>query len=309
MSSNHTGLHEIYQPASGSAVADVVFVHGLGGASHDTWRHGKDGDADHFFWPAVLGEELGECNVWTFGYDAQITRLGKPGIIIGQRAGNIATQMKNLGLGSLPVIFICHSMGGLVVKSLVCDRPEGEHAGLIEKIRGIVFCGTPHSGSAFANAAGVLGNFLNVAKIQKHVKEMRRDEVPLNLMHDRFRAWHKKHPIAIQTYAESRSMFRNGWFGKLVDLGQVVPRTSANTGLGDSPVDVDADHIDLVKPHPGNKPLFDTVFLGVRGFVRETLVPMHAPPSPLQPSITLIFLGLPAWADRFIEEFKSKDKA
>lgn len=283
---NANGLHLISSPQSSNAMADIVFVHGLGGKFHDTWRHGREGDDDHFFWPEELGKELAECNVWTFGYDAGITRLGQPGMIIGQRAGNMATQMENNGLGCRPIIFVTHSMGGLVVKALVCDRPAGQFEKLISHVRGIVFCGTPHAGSAFASAASVLGSFLNVAGIQNHVKEMARDQEPLNQMHDRFFGWHRKTSIAIQTYAESRSMFRNNLFGKLIDLGQVVPLTSANTGLGDSPVDVDADHLDLVKPDPGNKPLFDTVFLGVRRFIQETLAPPPAPLTPL-PTISL----------------------
>jgi len=271
MSSNATGLHLVSPCTTSPALADVVFVHGLGGASHDTWRYGKEGDDDHFFWPEELGGELPGCNVWTVGYEAGVTQLGKPGMFIGQRAGSLATQMKNNGLGSRPIIFVTHSMGGLIVKALVCDRPSGEFEELIGNIRGIVFCGTPHSGSAFASAANVLGNFLKVPKIQKHVKEMCRDEVPLNQMHDRFRAWHKSNPIAIQTYAESRRIFGNGILGRLIDLGQVVPRTSANTGLGDSPFDVDADHLELVKPHRGDKPLHDTVYLGVLRFIHAVL--------------------------------------
>ncbi|MFN0130725.1 MAG: esterase/lipase family protein [Verrucomicrobiales bacterium] len=271
MCANATGLHQIPRPTQDRATADIVFVHGLGGASHDTWRHGKESDPDHFFWPEALAAELSGCHVWTFGYDAGITQLGSPGMRIGQRAGSLAIQMKNRGLGSRPVIFVTHSMGGLVIKSLICDRPEGECAELIGNIRGIVFCGTPHSGSAFASAAEVLGNFLKVAKTQKHVEEMCRDDVALNQMHDRFRAWHHTHPLAIQTYAESRSLFTKSLLGRWIDLGLVVPRPSANTGLGDSPVDVDADHIELVKPHPGNKPLYDTVYLGVLWFIRQIL--------------------------------------
>ena len=279
MKANPTGLHAISQPAAGTVLADIVFVHGLGGAAFDTWLHGREGQADHFLWPEELGKELPGCNVWTFGYDAGITRLGRPGMMIGQRAGNLATQMKNNGIGSRPIVFVTHSMGGLIVKALVCDRPAGEFEDMIGNVRAIVFCGTPHSGSAFASAAGVLGKFLRVARIQKHVEEMRRDEVALNLMHDRFRAWHKSRPIAIQTYAESRSMFGNRLFGRLIDLGQVVPRASANTGCGDSPVDVDADHLALVKPHPGDKPLHDTVFLGVMSFICQALETTSGPPN------------------------------
>lgn len=248
MSSNHTGLHEIYQPASGSAVADVVFVHGLGGASHDTWRHGKDGDADHFFWPAVLGEELGECNVWTVGYEADISRASGKGMIIGLRALSVASLLISQEVGLFrPVIFVCHSMGGLIVKALVdgCrQNTNPAYETLAGNIQGIVFCGTPHRGSNFAVAAMLIGKVLGGSTAWTN--EMCSDETGIELLHERFLGWLQHNPISILTVVEHSISFGSRWMR--VEVGIVVPRASAV--LSNEPVEQHdvADHFQLVKP-------------------------------------------------------------
>ena len=161
MTPDSEGLHEIANTTNRGQATDVVFVHGLGGASHSTWRHGKEGTARHFFWPEELGKDLPQC-IWTVGYPAGFTALGKPGMIIEKRAGNLSQKLANAGLGARPLLFVTHSMGGLVVKSLIVGSQtlaDADRKRLASVIRGIVFCATPHRGSAFADAAGVLGTF------------------------------------------------------------------------------------------------------------------------------------------------------
>jgi len=264
--------------------ADIVFVHGLAGNSHGTWRHGKEGEPDHFFWPAELGKELPDCGIWTVGYAAGITGLGNPGMIIGQRAGNLATQLGNHGIGERPLIFITHSMGGLIVKSMVCDLPAGQSRKLIGNICGIVFCGTPHRGSDFARAAGILGRFLQIPGIQEHVRQMESNHVELDRLHDKFAAWHKDRTIPIDSYAENIGLFRKRWLCRAFPLGLVVPRQSANTGVGGAPHDVDADHLDLVKPASSRQPIYNIVYLGVLRFIREALDVTPPPPMNSDPS-------------------------
>jgi hypothetical protein len=268
------GLHAITSPPNQYREADIVFVHGLGGASHSTWRYGKVGDPNHFFWPEALGEDLPKCKVWTVGYPAGITELGKPGMIIEKRAGNLSQKLANAGLGEIPIVFVTHSMGGLVIKSLLVGsqlHADDDRRRIARMVRGIVFCATPHRGSNFANAAQLLGKFFGGA--QPHVREMRANEDAIDILNDEFIEWHRQNPIAIASYAENVGLFRKNLLGRTVPIGLVVPRASANTGIaGFTVIDVDEDHLSIVKP-PNRQ---HDVYAGVLRFIEAAL---KAPPA------------------------------
>jgi len=270
------GLHPIVNTDKSDRQADIVFVHGLGGTSHSTWRHGKQGTAHHFFWPEELGKDQPQCGIWSVGYPAGFTGLGKQGMIIEKRAGNLSDKLANGGLGDRPILFITHSMGGLVVKHLIVDSqtlPGEDRKRIVSHIRGIVFCGTPHRGAAFADAARVFG--ILGGGSQAHVAEMRANAERLDLLHDKFIEWHHRNPnpVSIVSYAESKKLSLTRWIFFPTDYGVVVPRASANPGIQGCDIhDSDDDHLTLVKPTRRT----GDVYSGVLRFIIKVLTPTSA---------------------------------
>ena len=62
-------------------------------------------------------------------------------------------------IGRQPIIFVAHSMGGLVVKkAYVLGKHDGEYSNIISKTQGIVFLATPHRGAHYAK---MLNNILS----------------------------------------------------------------------------------------------------------------------------------------------------
>lgn len=269
MSEDTEGLHEVANSADSPRKADIVFVHGLGGSSHATWRYTGRTEAERFFWPAELGQDVPDCAIWTVGYPAGFTTpFGAPGMIIEKRAGNLAQKLANAGVGDRPLVFITHSMGGLVVKALLVGsqtQADQDRKKIASQTRGIVFCATPHRGSDFANAAALLGTFFG--GVQNHLKEMQAGQEPLNVLHDEFVEWQRLRAVPVCSYAENIGLFRKGLL-RPVPLGLVVPRDSANPNIAGHTVrDVDEDHLSLVKP----KNRKSDVYAGVLRFVKDCL--------------------------------------
>ena len=69
------------------------------------------------------------------------------------RAENVLLQLKLEGIGTRPLVFMTHSMGGLLVKQLLrtaSDSPDPKWRAVLEQTRGVCFIATPHIGSDLA---------------------------------------------------------------------------------------------------------------------------------------------------------------
>lgn len=283
------GVHPIANTARKDRVADIVFVHGLGGSSHGTWRYGQEGEADHFFWPDELGKELPQCGVWSLGYEAGIIPwFGGDGLPIEDRAVNLAHKLTTLGLGNRPVIFVTHSMGGLMVKEIVVQSITAGDAAwqrLVGQISGIVFCGTPHRGSDVAWAAKKLATVL---RTQHHIRDMAAGTRHLDRLHSRFVEWHRQHKPMTEAYAEGIGMKRQQWLLRLLPVVFAVKPGSADPQLADCRcIPCHCDHLTLVKPDSHQH----DVYAGVRVFIEKCLlrsVPPCQPSSGVRPSNRLL---------------------
>src|SRR5690242_18623569 len=101
----------------------VVFVHGLGGDAFATWQSGPQ-ESD--FWPRWLAEDLPEIEVWTVEYEASPSNWLGSAMALPDRAANLLAWLEAERLCDKRLVFITHSLGGLVVKQLLrlsADRP------------------------------------------------------------------------------------------------------------------------------------------------------------------------------------------
>lgn len=128
---------------------DVVLVHGLTGDPMQTWggKVGKCGEL-HDFWPKELAKELNaKAAFWTmrcpfYGFNVQEKSRGRN---FKDDAEEALRQCEGK-LGDKPIIFVAHSLGGLLVKKMLDINSKSEGT-IVEKTHTVMFVGTPHCGS------------------------------------------------------------------------------------------------------------------------------------------------------------------
>lgn len=137
-------------------IGSIVCVHGLSGHRERSWTFRKDASTpeDAIFWPGkLLPEYFPNARILTYGYDSNVPSSR----YLVQRtlyshSQNLLADLKFVRTRSLgesrPLIFISHSLGGLVVKSalIYANRPGSEFQGTMRATTGLIFFGTPHQG-------------------------------------------------------------------------------------------------------------------------------------------------------------------
>ncbi|KAH8816957.1 hypothetical protein F5884DRAFT_853390 [Xylogone sp. PMI_703] len=169
------GLSEVYSPqANIDVVAHIIFVHGLFGHPETTWtgrpprsrsplptteqRSESPDTINGVFWPAaLLPKTIPNVKVSTWGYDADIDGFwpSPSQNTVTQHAAGLLADLADLieSDGDLPIFFVVHSLGGIVVKAAMNQSAATRGTRLsavLPTIHGIVFLGTPHRGSSSA---------------------------------------------------------------------------------------------------------------------------------------------------------------
>ncbi|CAH0015106.1 unnamed protein product [Clonostachys rhizophaga] len=171
---------------------DIVFVHGFNGHPERTWtdksaeatsrteprsdehqgrpskfRKVKPGSKQisaisqdgPICWPRdLVPKVVPDARVLTYGYDAKIQRLFGPPVSTHtvydiSNDFSIALEAERQEEPERPIIFIAHSLGGIIVKDLLRRCGQSPNQGhlhirpIFESTIGIMFFGTPHSGA------------------------------------------------------------------------------------------------------------------------------------------------------------------
>jgi len=166
-----------------SRCGDVIFVHGLGGSARGTW-HPQEKQNDDNFWPKWLGDDFSNVGIWSLEYEVEPFKWKGSSMPLADRATNILDLLDSYGIGDRPLIFITHSMGGLLVKQMLRSaRDFVTWTAIASQTRGIVFLSTPHSGADLANWIQHIGSILqttvSVEELEAHHPRLRE----LNLLY------------------------------------------------------------------------------------------------------------------------------
>jgi AAA ATPase domain len=232
----------------------VVFVHGLGADPITTWGGVTERRPGKLFWPAWLAEAFPEYAVYSVGYDAPPTDWhgeAQPLLNIGRSI--LGLLLSDEELIKRPIAFVCHSLGGLIVKQLIRfvferRRSDAKARSLYERVGQVVFFGTPHKGSGFANAVGRFRSALRPSALTEALKINNESQlIELNEWYvglPKNEGHHIQHLIFRETRGIGLAGFRY----------LVVPPDSADPGIAHAHIiDVTgADHSEICRPKQKN---------------------------------------------------------
>ncbi|KAK8042977.1 hypothetical protein PG994_013460 [Apiospora phragmitis] len=260
------GLTTVHTPER-EAAADFIFVHGLNGDSRNTWS--RNGDPA-YFWPREWlpkDPAFQDVQIHTFGYSSSILRestvLNVPDFarsLLGaiQGAPTIPHEANS------PLVFVGHSMGGLVIKkAFILGHQITEFNHLVERTRAIFFLATPHQG---ADIAVVLSRILAImpgAGATPFVNDLFPGSPVLQAINDEFpRLCDHRTSLQVFSFFETKAM--NYGIGK----GLIVEKHCAIMNYPrERRMHLDANHRDVARFTSQEDPSFITVRNALAAFM------------------------------------------
>ncbi|PRM93679.1 hypothetical protein CJ673_09395 [Aliarcobacter cryaerophilus] len=117
----------------------ILFIHGITG-SINTWNNEKTS----FFFPKVLFEEFNEHSVYIFEYDSNKLSKSTEFMDIVKK---LFYELNSISVNKYSeIIFIGHSMGGLIAKAFLIDNC---HISITNKVNKLILLATPNNGNFF----------------------------------------------------------------------------------------------------------------------------------------------------------------
>ena len=175
---------------------------------------------------------------------------------IEKRCTNFLESLYAERVGShTPLIFITHSMGGLLVKLALCEAGRSHNSRYLQILtntKGVVFFATPHRGSSLASWGAVLRKVFRASYSISELQPL--TEKLLNLNSD-----FGELNIPSYSFGESKG---------LTLVGVVVEDFSAKSGLPNEVfIPVDEDHFSICKPHTRESQTYHFTYI----FLKERL--------------------------------------
>ncbi|XP_062113720.1 uncharacterized protein LOC133824760 isoform X2 [Humulus lupulus] len=240
---------------------DVVFIHGLRGGPYKTWRISEDKSSTKSglvekidqeagklgtFWPGEwLSADFREARMFTLKYKTNLTQWSGASLPLQEVSSMLLEKLVAAGIGDRPVVFVTHSMGGLVVKQMLYKAKTENFDNLVKNTVGVVFYSCPHFGSRLADMPWRMGLVLRPAP---SIGELRSGSAKLVELNDFTRHLHKKGLLEVLSFCETKVTPIVEGYGGWAFRMEIVPIESAYPGFGELVVLESTDHINSCKP-------------------------------------------------------------
>ncbi|XP_022876104.1 uncharacterized protein LOC111394488 isoform X2 [Olea europaea var. sylvestris] len=240
---------------------DIVFVHGLRGGPFKSWRLSEDKSSTKSglvekidqeagkqgtFWPGEwLSVDFPHARLFSLKYKTNLTQWSGASLPLQEVSSMLLEKLVAAGIGDRPVIFVTHSMGGLVVKQMLYQAKAENKSNFVNNTVGVVFYSCPHFGSKLADVPWRMGLVLRPAP---SIGELRSGSPRLLELNDLLRRLHKKKMLEVLSFCETKVTPIVEGYGGWAFRMEIVPMESAYPGFGQLVVLDSTDHVNSCKP-------------------------------------------------------------
>jgi pimeloyl-ACP methyl ester carboxylesterase len=199
----------------------LVFVHGFLGNAEDTWL-----SPPNTYWPELLthDRDFNDTDIYVAKYDTSVgNRMDIDELVISLNQRLISDRVFSTHRA---IVFVCHSMGGLITQRLLLMNRE-----YAPQVQGIFFYATPQTGAQIAQVASLFSN-----------DPLLRQMTPAR--------WNGYLKAIENDWRSARfSIRRDCAYEKLPYNGMMVVDEMSSTRICDgAPVPMNKNHADIVKP-------------------------------------------------------------
>lgn len=246
------GLTVLHEPR-GFPVADLVFLHGFGGGSWQTWCDTTTNDS---FWPRdwlPFEPNLGSARILTFGYNSHLATNDTDALfgvvdiakdLLARLKFGAGRESRPLDIGQCPLIFIGHSLGGLIAKKayiLGQSESNSAYAEIARSVAAFVFLSTPHRLISAQVLSDILSACVTGLAPSHHTPRIQNHVQGLHIINEQFRdllpfvevfSFYERQQTALDSH--SRTLI-------------LRPEQATLDHPSETPIPLDADHLSITR--------------------------------------------------------------
>ncbi|RFU35449.1 hypothetical protein B7463_g869, partial [Scytalidium lignicola] len=258
------------KPSNRLGIVDVVAIHGLNGHYSRTWTSQRGSESANWL-KDFLPTQLLNTRIMSFGYNSTV-QFSKSDADISTFAEQLLEELLAVRCTQIemhrPLVFICHSLGGIVFKKALIKAHEKRRYDQIKScVYGVAFFGTPHRGAALASWSTILANVLSAATVGRNTNSRLSKSLKLNaqaLLDISESFVDRGKGLQILSFYETDKM-------DFLDC-KVVEKASAAVGLANEVlIPVNGNHRNICQFLRASEPRYRVVWTNIRDIVSKAV--------------------------------------